>query len=1346
MDCNIFQQFCVFIKTREINMFGQFNIRTQMIMGYSIALFMLLMITVIVYFNVSRVLETYEWVDRTHQIIHQTFELNHLVSEMENGERCFVIIGGTECLDNYYQYEKQFDNKAAILFKMIAHNPEQTARLNKFCNEVKKWQADFALPAIKKRKEMNDLSKPLIFEKISQLTASNKKIIHNHDIHGIFDEFIDVEKALMSIREKEAAISVQRTINFMLFGTLISIILGLFIAWISAKRIASPINKTVQLLKKIVKGELDIYSDDASHLDMETTIKNNEVGQLISVCRELTDFIKETTQIANCIANGNFDVQLDVRGPYDILAKSMNQMISNFQLVISQANRISKGDLSIEVSVQSDHDILGNTLNMMTRALRKSKEDNHVKDWLKSGQTQMNDAIRGEYDIPTLCEKIIRFVAKYMDCQIGALYVKDSTTNDLQLISSYAFEKRKNLSNRYSLGEGLVGQAALEKQPIIVKEVPDDYTRITSGLGEKLPSMILVYPLTTNNNINGVIELGCFSPISNTDMELMKAIAEPIAIAIHSAQSRTRLNALLKTTQDQSAQLQEQQEELRQSNEELEERTQILQESKAKLQTQQEEMEVQQEELRQSNDMLEQQKAILEKQKASIENKNIELERAQHIIQEKINEVETASRYKSEFMANMSHELRTPLNSIILLSRLLADNKYGNLTDKQAKFADTVHSCGNDLLNLINEILDLAKVESGKMELHPQDVHIKMIAKKMEQFFGPSATEKKLIFDITFGQDLPLHIYTDMQKAEQVLKNLLSNAFKFTASGTVCLNIDWANNISDIPVKMNPDKTIAFQVIDSGEGIPDEKKSLVFEAFRQADGTNKRKYGGTGLGLSIARELARILGGDIHLRSSLGQGSTFTLFLPLKFKGKTIVNRLPVKTDEEKYFADDQETAPHKISSQKPVVPIKKNEVQSSKDRVQEKIIQPPIPAEKNENKAEKTLLIIEDDQNFAMYLNEMATEKGFEVMIAADGETGLEYAMEFKPDAIFLDVMLPGMDGWMVLEKLKSNDELRHIPVHFITCATPERQKEALKKGAIGYLNKPINQDELDSIFQQIEIYISKSIKNLLVAINDEAMSLSIMEIISNDDVSTTAVSSAKEAYEMLSSAMFDCLILDVDLPDMSVIQLLEKIRNNPDIKQIPIIIFSNKNLSAKEIEALEEYAQRIIVNESQSDSFDRLMDESMLFLHQVKTQLPKSIVQKEQKNHDRDAMFKDKNILMVDDDMRNVFAVSSVMEEKGMNIVVAENGREALEKLDQHDNIDLVIMDMMMPEMDGYEAMRAIRKLKKYQNIVILALTAKAMRGDRNRCIEAGANDYMSKPVEPDKLLSMLRVWLYH
>jgi len=1324
-------------------MFGQYNIRTQMILGYSIALFMLFMITVIVYFNVSRVLDTYEWVDRTHQIIQQAFKLNYQVSEMENGERCFVIIGDTECLNSYQYYVKQFDQNAATLLKMLAHNPEQIARLNQFCNAVKKWQEDVAKPIIDKRKEINDLSKPVIFEQMAQLTASNKKIIHNHDIHIKFDEFIDVENALMNIRENKASISVQRTINFMLFGTLFSIVLGLIIAYFSAKKIAGPINKTTQLLKMIVKGELDIYSNDESKLAMEQTIANNETGQLIVVCRELTDFIKETTQTAKCIANGNLDVQLNVRGPYDILSKSMNQMIFNFKRVISQANSIAAGDLSCEVSVQSDQDVLGNTLNIMTLALQKSKKENQVQDWLKTGQTQLNDTMRGEYDIPALCEQIIRFVVKYLDCQIGAIYVMNATKNELQLISSYAFEKRKHISNRYSPGEGLVGQAVLEKQPILVKEVPDDYTRITSGLGASLPSMILVYPLTTNHKVTGVIELGCFSPISDTDMELLKSIAEPIAIAIHSAQSRTRLQELLSITQNQSEQLQIQQEDLRQSNEELEEHTQVLQESKAKLQAQQEEMEVQQEELRQTNEILEQQKALLEKQKANIEDKNIELERAQRVIQEKINEVETASRYKSEFMANMSHELRTPLNSIILLSRLLADNKFGNLTEKQTKFADTVHSCGNDLLVLINEVLDLAKVESGKMELHPKDVHIKMLASKMEQFFGPSATEKKIIFDITFGKDLPLYIYTDLQKAEQVVKNLLSNAFKFTTSGKVSLNIDWAKNISDHPVHMDPDQTIAFQIIDTGEGIPDEKTSLVFEAFRQADGTTKRRFGGTGLGLSIAREFAKVLGGDIHLNSKPGKGSTFTFFLPVTFKGKTFVDRRHVKTADKKRLANLQKSEPEKDSSQ---IPQDKIEVRSNIDMVQEKKRKShPIPTEKPE-KGKKSLLIIEDDKNFARYLNEMAIEKGFESMIAPDGETGLEYALAFQPDAIFLDVMLPGMDGWKVLEKLKSNDELRHIPVHFITCATPERQKEALKKGAIGYLKKPINQEELDSIFQQIEIYISKPIKNLLVAINDEALSMSIVEITSNENVSTTAVSSAKEAYEMLSSATFDCLILDVDLPDMTGIQLLEKIRENGDINQIPVIIFSNKSLSAEESNALEEYARRVIVNESRSDSFDRLMDESMLFLHQVKTQLPKTVVHTEKMNHDRNDMFKDKNILMVDDDMRNVFAVSSVLEEKGMKIVVAENGREALEKLDQHDNIDLIIMDMMMPEMDGYEAMRTIRKLKKYKNIVILALTAKAMRGDRDRCIEAGANDYMSKPVEPDKLLSMLRVWLYH
>jgi CheY-like chemotaxis protein/signal transduction histidine kinase/CHASE3 domain sensor protein len=1325
-------------------MFGRYQISTQMLLGYSIALLMLLIISVFVYLNVSNILDTYEWVDRTHQIIEESYKLQHLVTEMESSERCYSIIGHADCLEGYHRSVEQFNQNASVLYKKVAHNPEQTVRLNQFCDAVENWQRDVANPIIKKRKEINHLSQAAIYETMAQLTASQKKVIHNHEIHVLFNEFIGIENTLMTIRETKANKSVQRTINFMLFGTLFSIVLGLFIANFLARQISTPINKIVQMLKKIIKGELDIYKDYEASISWIRYKSNNEIGQLALVCEELTAFIKETTQAANRIADGDFNSQLNERGPYDILSRSMNQMIANFQSVITQTHRIAEGDLSIDVPVQSDKDVLGNALNMMTSALRKSKEDKQVQCWLKSGQTQMNDIMRGEHDIPVLCQGIIGFVAKYLDCQIGAIYIMNSKEQTLQLISSYAFERRKNISNRYAPGEGLVGQAVLEKQAIIVKEVPQDYIRISSGLGANLPASLIIYPLILENNVIGVIELGSFSVISDADLEWLKSIAEPVAVAIHSAQSRTQLQELLTTTRNQSEQLQVQQEELRQSNEELEERTKVLQESQAKMQTQQEEMEVQQEELRQTNEMLEQQKSLLEKQKSSIEDKNVKLEQAQRIIQDKIKEVETASRYKSEFMANMSHELRTPLNSIILLSKLLSNNKYGNLSEKQTRFAETVYSCGNDLLNLINEILDLAKVESGKMELHPQDIHINMIARKMEQLFIPTASEKKLKFEVTVNQNLPLHIHTDLQKTEQVIKNLLSNAFKFTSSGQVSLITDWAKNISDIPEHMDPNQTIAFQVIDTGEGIPDDKKKIVFEAFRQADGTTKRKYGGTGLGLSIAKEFARILGGEISLQSKPGKGSTFTFFLPLTFKGQSVVDQDKGKTTEKK--TTQQKSSDLKPISQQPQPMSKIKSTPAKPVQIEEKRDQIPQEERKSQKStADKTLLIIEDDQNFAMYLNEMAIEKGFEPMIAADGETGLEYANEFKPDAIFLDVMLPGMDGWHVLEKLKADNHLRHIPVHFITCSTPERQKEALKKGAIGYLNKPIDKETLDNIFQQIEIYISKTFRNLLVAINDEAMSMSIVESISNEDLMTTSVATAKEAYEMLASATFDCFILDIDLPDMPGIQLLEKIRNNPNIKQVPVIIFTNKILTTQETKALEEYAHRIIVNESTSESFDRLMDESMLFLHQVKTQLPRPADAKENTSHDRDAAFTDKTILMVDDDMRNVFAVSSVLEEKGMQIIVAENGREALKKLEKHDNIDLIIMDMMMPEMDGYEAMRAIRKIKKFQNITILALTAKAMRGDRDRCIEAGANDYMSKPVEPDKLLSMLRVWLY-
>lgn len=1313
-----------------------------MLLGYSIALTMLAVITAIVYFNVSQIIKTYEWVAKTHDVIEICYELQHYITEMESGERGYIILGSNDFLNIYHQASATFEKKYKELEQKVAHHPGQTAKVKQFYREVKKWQRTAIAPIIEERKKWEQLPNETVLPKMAKILSadSGKAIVHNHDIHTVFEEIVGVEKALMVIREKEAKNSVKNTINFMVFGTLFSILMGLCIAYFLAKTISSPIQKTVHTLNKIVKGELNIYNDADLHFQDNTISYTNEIGQLNNISRQLIIFIQGTTKIADKISKGDLSEQLTVRGPHDILAQSMNQMIANFQKVIKQANRIAEGDLSIDVQIQSDKDVLGTTLNSMTSALRKSKEENQKQHWLKSGQTQLNDKMRGENNISKLCENIISFIAKYLDCQIGALYVIDDEKQKLCLISSYAFERRKGLSNQYQAGEGLVGQAALEKQPIIVTEIPKDYIRIGSGLGSNTPSNIIIFPLLQEGQVKGVIELGTFSPISDIDIEFLKSVGEHIGIAIHSARSRTKLTELLTTTQSQSDKLQTQQEELRQSNEELEEQTKILQDSQAKLQAQQEEMEVQQEELRQTNETLEQQKSILEHQKDNIEIKNNELEKAQVTIQEKIKEVESASRYKSEFMANMSHELRTPLNSIILLSRLLADNKYGNLSEKQAKFADTVHSCGNDLLDLINEILDLAKVEAGKMELHPQDLHLRMISKKMDQFFSPTAREKNIQFEISIDDDLPLQIFTDIQKVEQVIKNLLSNAFKFTSKGSVRMLIQWARKLSDLPAHMDKEKTIAFQIIDTGEGIPDDKKTIVFEAFRQADGTTKRKYGGTGLGLSIAREFSRILGGDIHLDSQPGKGSTFTLFLPEKFEGSTLIDRNAVKSLASK-------ASPVIRSSENKPEPVKtsRTEIKPEPTPVNNKTAVPLKQSVKKIESAEKTLLIIEDDQNFAMYLNELALEKGFEPMIATDGETGLEYAQEYKPDAIFLDVMLPGMDGWMVLEKLKKNESLRHIPVHFITCSTPERQKEALKKGAIGYLNKPVQKESLDNIFQNIEICISKTIKNLLVIIDDEALSMSIVGSLEDSDVLTASVSSAQEAYDMLKSATFDAMILDVELPDMPGIQLLEKIRSNTEIRQIPAIIFTNKDLTAEEINALDEYAQRIIINESGSASFDRLMDESMLFLHQVKTQLPKLPLPKKNQSHDRDSMFKGKTILLVDDDMRNVFAVSSVLEEKGMNIIVAENGREALEKLNKTEGIDIVIMDMMMPEMDGYEAMREIRKIKKFQNLVMLALTAKAMRGDRDRCIEAGANDYMSKPVEPEKLLSMLRVWLY-
>ena len=979
------------------------------------------------------------------------------------------------------------------------------------------------------------------------------------------------------------------------------------------------------------------------------------------------------------------------------------------------ARLVAAGDLEQEIHVKSRNEIgeLAGNFGTMLTGLKESRHKNETQDWLKTGQTELNDQMRGEQEITTLCRNIITYIAHYLDAQIGAIYLAEEENHRLQLISSYAYTKRKNISNTFSFGEGLVGQAALEKESIHLVDVPDDYITVSSGLDETSPRNIIVLPFLLKDEVVGVIELGSLKVFSDLHIEFLKQVTEPAAIAVKSAQNRLKMQELLEKTQAQSEELQNQQEELKASNEELEQQTERLKSSEEQLKAQQEELET-------TNSQLEEKAVILEEQKQ-------ELEKSWNQVQAKSKELELTNKYKSEFLSNMSHELRTPLNSLLILSKMLMDNSEGNLTDEQVDSAKVIHEGGTELLSLINEILDLSKIEAGKMDISIEDIQMVNLVQDIEKDFNHVAEKNGIQLKTHIQEGLPEFIRTDGKRAKQILKNLLSNAFKFTKGGSVTITISRPDEKTNLSYSgLDHRKSFAFAISDTGIGVSEEKQKMIFNAFQQADGTIDRKYGGTGLGLSISKEISKLLGGEIQLVSEKGVGSTFTLYLPEVVEG-------PVS--ENIYNAIEKKDS-------------KQEEVSETKDT--NKCYQPGtevIADDRTDIKEDdKVILIIEDDPRFAKILYDISHEKGFKCLVAGDGETGLTFAADNKPEAIILDIGLPDKDGFAVIDELKDNPTTRHIPVHFISARDEAQSKtKALSMGAIGYLTKPVSAEQLENTFNNIHEFISHDIKKLLVAEDDNNTRESIVKLIGRSpDIEITAVGTGQEAYDLLKTQKFDCMVLDLGLPDMSGFDLLSKMKEEDDIStKPPVVVYSGKDLSREEAMELREYAGSVIVKGAQSP--ERLLDETSLFLHRVETSLPLEQQRMIRMAHEKESILHGKNILVVDDDMRNVFALSHALKSKGMNVLRAENGKKALELLEANPDIDIVLMDIMMPEMDGYETMKRIRAQEKYWKLPILALTAKAMKGDREKCIEAGANDYLAKPIDIDKVFSMLRVWLY-
>ena len=993
---------------------------------------------------------------------------------------------------------------------------------------------------------------------------------------------------------------------------------------------------------------------------------------------------------------------------------------------------IAAGDLERplgDMDTRELRELAGSVARMQT-ALREVRDHTRAEDWLKTGLGRLNQVMTGDPDLNTLAARVIAELATTLEAPVGLLYVTgEGGDPTLSLLGSYAFQSRKHLANRFAPGEGLVGQCALERQPILVRNCPDGYVKLSSGLGEAVPRCLYVTPFRREDRVKGVVELGLSAEPTPIEYRYLEQAMPGLAAAVESAHSRTTLASTLQESQRLAAMLQTQQEELKTANEELEEQTQLLRASEEQLRVQQEELRVSNEELAQKNQALERQKLEIGRTNADLSNKRAALE-------EQARALATASKYKSEFLANMSHELRTPLNSLLLLAGALVENREGNLTDDQVESARIIERSGNDLLSLINEILDLARIEAGRTELHPEPVVLADLARGLQEACEPLAQDKGLALRIDLTADAPQRIVTDRKRLEQVLRNFLSNAVKFTGQGGVTVTIEGAGTRAGAAADLgdsglDPAQAIAITVADTGIGIPADKHAVIFEAFQQADGGTARRYGGTGLGLAISRNLSRILGGVITLASAPGEGSRFTLYLPIAAPQTQVLNQ--VLNQAQPGTADGVER-PRSIPSPGTAPPHGRRAAAAARPAA--------IADDRESLRADgTTILVVEDDPGFAQILVEQCHGRGFKALVAATGEEGLALAGRYLPQGIILDIRLPGIDGWAVLAALKDNPETRHIPIHVMS--GDDSTIDALHLGAIGFLQKPVNRAGLDAAFARLEHVFSRRIKDLLVVEDDTILRAQVVRLIASDDVQVAEADTGQGALQRLHGQRFDCMILDLGLPDMTGFDLLKTLAADPAIVVPPVIVYTGRELTRAEEAELRIYAESIIVKGVKSP--ERLLDETSLFLHRVVGGLPERARRMIADLHDPDRVFKDRTVLLVDDDMRNVFALSKTLESKGLKVRKAEDGIHALALLDEDDPPDLVIMDIMMPGMDGYETMRRIRAQPRYERLPIIALTAKAMKEDCERCIAAGADDYLTKPVDLNRLYSMLRVWLY-
>jgi CheY-like chemotaxis protein/signal transduction histidine kinase/HAMP domain-containing protein len=1065
------------------------------------------------------------------------------------------------------------------------------------------------------------------------------------------------------------------------------------------KDLTDTVNFMAANLTEQVRGIVKVVTAVANgDLKQNLTVKSKgEVAALAETINNMTEtlatFADQVTSVAREVGvEGRLGGQANVpgaAGTWKDLTGNVNLLAANLtsqvRAIAEVATAVTKGDLtrSIQVDARGEVSELKDNINTMITNLRLTTDLNTEQDWLKTNLARFTNMLQGQRDLTTVGRLLLTELTPLVNAHMGVIYqVENEDSPQMRLLASYASDGITPRPQIVQFGEGLIGQCASDKRQRLVLDIPDDTIPVNSALLRVVPKNLVVLPVLFENQVKAVIELASIGAFTTSQMTFLEQLTDSIGIVLNSIEATMQTEGLLKQSQQLAGELQTQQKELQQTNEQLEQKAQQLAE-----------------------------------RNVEVEAKNQEIEQARRALEEKATELSLTSKYKSEFLANMSHELRTPLNSILILGQQLTENPDGNLTPKQVEFARTIHGAGTDLLNLISDILDLSKIESGTVTVDAEEIPTSNLLETVGRPFRHEAENRELSFDIVVDPNLARSINTDSKRLQQVLKNLLSNAFKFTAEGGVRLSVSVATHgwSAEHPVLNHSPSVIAFEVSDTGIGIPQEKQKLIFEAFQQADAGTSRKYGGTGLGLAISRELATLLGGEIHLQSTPGKGSVFTLYLPLKYSGPSVAPR----------------------SSMSPQYGVAPALPAATQERVLEQIPDDRLNLEPGDT----ILLIVEDDPHYARVLVDLAHDKGFKVLVAARGAEALELAKQYQPTAVSLDVFLPDMLGWTVLSQLKHNPLTRHIPVQIITL--DEDRQHALARGAFSFVNKPATTEGVSEALSQIKEYAKPRRKRLLIVEDNEAEQMSIRELLDHDDIEIITTETGAGALSTLRANPFDCVVLDLRLPDMSGFEVLDRIRNDETLSDVPVVVFTGRELSVEEDAELHTMARSIVVKGVESP--ERLLDETSLFLHRVITELPIEKQRMLEKLNSSDEDLVGRTALLVDDDARNIFALSSVLERRGMKVLTATTGSEAVTLVASNPEIAVVLMDIMMPQMDGYQTIAAIRADPSFRRLPIIALTAKAMKGDREKCLEAGASDYLAKPVNTEQLLLAIRMWLH-